>query len=97
MRTPYGHHNIEHISRDLAAAGFTDIKVESADYPARAASAYDATVGFCQGSPLRAEIEAREHDGLEAVTAEVAETLAQRFGRGPVEGRQRAHIFSAGF
>ena len=31
MRTPYGHHNIEHLTRDLAAAGFTDIKVESVD------------------------------------------------------------------
>ncbi|HEY2110346.1 MAG TPA: SAM-dependent methyltransferase, partial [Dongiaceae bacterium] len=73
-----------------------DIKVESVDRIARAASAYDATVGFCQGSPLRAEIEAREHDWLEAVTVAVAETLAQRFGRGPVEGRLRAHVFSAG-
>ena len=96
MRTPYGHHNIEHLTRDLAAAGFTDIKVESVDRTSRAASARDATIGFLQGSPLRAEIEAREHDGLEAVTAEVAEALAQRFGRGAVEGRLRAHVFSAG-
>jgi hypothetical protein len=65
------------------------------DSTSRAASA-DATIGFLQGSPLRAEIEAREHDGLEAVTGEVAEALAQRFGRGAVEGRLRAHVFSAG-
>ena len=96
MRTPYGHHNIEHLSRDLTAAGFTDIKVESVDSTSRAASAYDAAIGFCQGSPLRAEIEAREPGGLEAVTAEVSQALAQRFGRGPVEGRMRAHVFSAG-
>jgi SAM-dependent methyltransferase len=96
MRTPYGHHNIAHLTRDLAAAGFADVKVESVDSIGRAPSARDAAIGFCQGSPLRGEIEARQPGGLEAVTEAVAEALAARFGRGPVEGRLRAHVFSAG-
>jgi SAM-dependent methyltransferase len=94
MRTPHGHHNIAHLTRDLAVAGFGEVKVESVDKVSRAPSARDAAVGYCQGSPLRAEIEAR--GDLEAVTAAVTEALAARFGAGPVEGRLRAHLFSAG-
>lgn len=94
MRTPYGHHNIEHLTSDLSAAGFMDVKVESVDHIGRAASVRDVVLGLGQGSPLRAEIEAR--GDLEAVTAEIAEALARRFGHGAVEGRLRAHVFSAG-
>jgi SAM-dependent methyltransferase len=95
MRTPYGHHNIGHIERDLAAAGFGAIEAETVELRGRAASHRDPAVGFCQGSPLRGEIEARDPAGLEATTEAVAEALAARFGRGPVEGRLRAHVFSA--
>jgi SAM-dependent methyltransferase len=93
MRTPHGHHNIAHLTRDLATAGFGEVKVESVDKVSRALSARDAAIGYCQGTPLRSEIEAR--GDLEAVTAAIAEALAERFGRGPVEGRLRAHVFSA--
>lgn len=94
MRTPHGHHNIAHLTRDLATAGFADVKVESVDKVSRSPSARDVAIGYCQGTPLSAEIAAR--GDLAAVTEAVAETLAERFGRGPVEGRIRAHVFSAG-
>ena len=95
MRTPYGHHNIAHLTRDLAAAGFADVEVETVEKTGRAASFRDPAIGFCQGSPLRAEIEARDPAGLAATIDAVAEALAERFGRGPIEGRLRAHVFSA--
>ncbi|HEX4571191.1 MAG TPA: methyltransferase domain-containing protein [Dongiaceae bacterium] len=94
MRTPHGHHNIAHLSRDLATAGFGDVKVESLDKVSRSPSARDVAIGYCQGTPLSAEIAAR--GDLAAVTEALAEVLAERFGRGPVEGRIRAHVFSAG-
>jgi len=94
MRTPHGHHNIAHLSRDLATAGFGDVKVESLDKVSRSPSARDVAIGYCQGTPLSAEIAAR--GDLAVVTEAVAEVLAERFGRGPVEGRIRAHVFSAG-
>jgi len=93
MRTPHGHHNIAHLTRDLAAAGFADVTVESVDKVSRSPSARDVAIGYCQGTPLSAEIAAR--GDLAAVTDAVAEALAERFGRGPVEGRIRAHVFSA--
>ncbi|HZT18134.1 MAG TPA: class I SAM-dependent methyltransferase [Dongiaceae bacterium] len=96
MRTPYGHHNIGHLSHDLAAAGFTDVRVDTLEKKARAPSARDVAIGFCQAStPLGAEIAARDPGGVEATTEAVAEALTRRFGAGPIEGRLRAHIFSA--
>jgi SAM-dependent methyltransferase len=94
MRTPYGHHNIGHLTHDLKAAGFADIAVESVDRVSRAALARDVAIGFCQGTPLRGEIATRGE--LEAVTEAVAEAVAARFGAGAIEGRLRAHVFSAG-
>jgi NAD(P)-dependent dehydrogenase (short-subunit alcohol dehydrogenase family) len=58
----------------------------------RAASARAAAVAFCQGTPLRAEIEARDASRLDAVTDAAAEAIAQRFGRGPVDGRIQALV-----
>jgi hypothetical protein len=44
---------------------------------------------------LRAEIEARKSRTLDEVTNAVAEVIAARFGRGPVEGRMQAHLVTA--
>jgi hypothetical protein len=49
-------------------------------------------VAYCQGSPLRNEIEARGESRLREATDIAAEAIAQRFGRGPVEGKVQAHI-----
>jgi hypothetical protein len=50
---------------------------------------------YCQGTPLRNEIETRDPSGLEAATKRVAEALVGRFGSGPVDGRIRAIVFLA--
>jgi hypothetical protein len=52
-------------------------------------------VAYCQGTPLRAEIEARDPAGLEAATDDAAEALAQSFGHAAVEGRIRAIVITA--
>src|SRR6516162_2841297 len=93
-RTPHGYHNVEKIREDLTAAGFTDISVTTIDHVSKAASPRDVAVGFCQGTPLRNEIEARGAS-LEAATKAAAAALAKRFGNGPIEGRISAHIVAA--
>lgn len=92
-RLPHGYFSTEVIARDLALAGFvappafeTVAAVSRADTPAIAALAY------CQGTPLRGEIEARDPARLETVTAAATEALAARFGAGPVEGRIQAVV-----
>jgi len=61
----------------------------------KAPSPRDAAVGFCEGTPLRNEIEARDASGLEHATAQATAALARRFGNGPIEGRIRAFVISA--
>jgi hypothetical protein len=94
-RTPHGYHDGEQIRRELTAAGFAGIAVEAVGGTSRAASARDAAVAYCEGTPLRNEIEARDAAGLERATAHAATALAQRFGNGPIEGRIRAFVITA--
>ena len=94
-RTPHGYHDVGRIKTDLGAAGFTDIAIEAVDHTSRAGSPDDPATAFCQGTPMRAEIEARGAPGLEAATQRCTAALAQRFGSGPIEGRIRALVISA--
>ena len=52
-------------------------------------------MAFCQGTPLRNEIEARDKSRLEEVTQKSADALARRFGNGAIEGRMRALVITA--
>jgi ubiquinone/menaquinone biosynthesis C-methylase UbiE len=93
-RVPHGYHDIEKIRTDLKAAGFTDISVETVDHTSKAASPKVPAVAFCQGTPMRNEIEARGAS-LEAATNAAITLLTQRFGSGAIEGRIRAHVVTA--
>ena len=58
----------------------------------RATSPQVPAVAYCQGTPLRNEIEARDASRLGEATDIAAEALARRFGPGPVDGKIQAHI-----
>jgi len=94
-RTPHGYHDVETIRAQLTAAGFAEISVETVDGKSRASSPRDPAIAYCEGTPLRNEIEARDASRLEAATQTAAEALERRFGKGPIEGRIRAHVFAA--
>lgn len=94
-RTPHGYHDVERIRGELAAAGFADIVVESIEHRSRAVSSRDAAIAYCQGTPLRNEITARDASLLEDATQAAAAALARRFGNGPIDGRIRAHVITA--
>lgn len=83
-RAPFGHHDPEVLRADLAAAGFRDIRIETVPATWRSASAREAAKGYCQGSPLRAELEARDPDGPARATEAAARAIAARHGEGPV-------------
>ncbi len=57
-------------------------------------SARDVATAYCQGTPMRSEIEARGGD-LAQTTEAVTDALEAQFGSGPVEGRIRAFVISA--
>jgi len=94
-RTPHGYHDVALIREELGRAGFAEIEIETRAEVSRAPSARDAASAYCQGTPLRNEIEARNAAGLEEATMAATGALARRFGSGPIEGRIRAHVIAA--
>jgi hypothetical protein len=52
-------------------------------------------VAYCQGTPLRNEIETRSADGLADATRACAQALEARFGSGAVDGQIQALVVMA--
>jgi ubiquinone/menaquinone biosynthesis C-methylase UbiE len=94
-RTPHGHSDQAVIRREVAEAGFTQIEVEVVTLPSTASSPRDAAIGFCQGSPMRGEIEAAAPRGLEDATDAIAGALAAEFGTGPLQSTMQALVIVA--
>ncbi len=94
-RTPHGHHDTSVIRRELAEAGFDRITLETVSHTSRAASPREPAIGFCQGTPLRGEIEARAPQGLAAATEAAETALAARFGKGTFAAPMQAHVIVA--
>lgn len=95
-RTPHGYYDRSTIERDLAKAGFVRRpRFVTLAARSRADSPKTAAIAFCHGTPIRNEIEARAPSRLGEVTDTAAEVIAQRFGRGPVDGKMQAHIVMA--
>ena len=94
-RTPHGYHESNQIRQELAAAGFSNVSVEPVDAISKAASALDPAIAYCQGTPLRNEIETRDASRLKDATQYAADALQRRFGSGPIEGRIRALVITA--
>lgn len=94
-RTPHGYHDQEVLAHDAAAAGFTKRPdIDTVTARSKAASANAVAFAYCQGTPLRNEIEARDASRLAEATDLATEAIASRFGRGPVEGKISAHVVS---
>jgi SAM-dependent methyltransferase len=93
VRTPHGYHDRAAIERDLAAGGFSATP-ETATVTARsrAASPRIPAIAICQGTPLRAEIEARDPARLGEATDVAEKAIAARFGAGAVDGKIQAHV-----
>ena len=94
-RTPHGYHDTDKIRDELKAAGFARIAVDAMDSQSRAPSPRHPAVAYCQGTPLRNEIEARDASRLDEATSNAADAIARRFGTGAVEGRIRAFVVTA--
>jgi hypothetical protein len=95
-RTPHGYHNLSAIRSDLEEAGF-DAMIDTATVAHRshAASPRIPAVAYCEGTPLRNEIQERAPQGLAEATAAAAAAIEGRFGAGPIAGKIQAHVVSA--
>jgi len=96
-RTPHGYWQRDAIAQDLLTAGFVALpSFDTRAERSRAASAQVAAIAYCQGTPLRNEIEARDAAGLlQGATTQCAQALAARFGPGAIEGGIQAHVIAA--
>jgi len=91
----HGYANTDVIDDDLTEAGFTDAIYATVELPYVVASARESVLGYCLGTRLRAEIEARAPGEAEPVVKAATAALERRFGSGPIETSMRAHIISA--
>lgn len=95
-RTPHGYHDTEVVRADLVRAGFTaTLQIDTIEARSRAASCKAPAIGFCQGSPLRNEIEARDARRLAEATAAAAAVIGDRFGQSDIDGKMQAHVITA--
>jgi SAM-dependent methyltransferase len=94
-RTPHGYHDLSLIERDLKRGGFlASPHVSTVAARSQAASPQIPAIAYCQGTPLRNEIEARDGSRLGEATDLAAEAIARRFGPGPVDGKIQAHVIT---
>ncbi len=96
-RTPHGYHDPGVIARDLRVGGFLAPKIETVAARSRATSARIPAIAFCQGTPLRSEIETRDASRMAEVIDVATEAIARRFGRGAVDGKIQAHVVTVDF
>lgn len=96
-RTPYGYHDRFVIERDLAAGGFTKSpRWATVAARSRAESARVPAIAFCQGTPLRSEIEMRDESRLGEATDIAAAAIVEKFGTHSVDGKIQAHVVTIG-
>jgi SAM-dependent methyltransferase len=92
-RIPHGYHERGAIERDLYAGGFmAKPRIETVAARSRAASPRIPAMAYCEGTPLRSEIEARDASRLAECTQVTAKAIEKRFGAGAVDGKIQAHV-----
>ena len=95
-RLPHGYYDQGAIATALAQGDFTGATVfETVTAQSSAESPRIVATAFCQGTPLRSEIEARDTSILGEATDVAAAALGQRFGTGQVIGKIQAIVIAA--
>ena len=94
-RTPYGYYDADRICEELRQCGFEDVSVDVLPEISRAPSPRHPAIAYCQGTPLRNEIETRDASQLTAVTDLATRLTSEKFGAGAVESKMQALIFTA--
>lgn len=94
-RTPHGHYDPTTYRAELAVAGFSKVQVDRISATSSARSPAIPAVAYCQGTPLRNEIEEMAGPDLEEATAIVTEAIRVRFGDGSVHGRIQGFVIAA--
>lgn len=95
-RTPHGYSDRDLITSELTTAGFSQIAIETKIGISRAPSPRAPAIAYCQGTPLRNEILARDADGLATATDIAASAIERRYGSGAIEAKIQSLLINAG-
>jgi hypothetical protein len=88
-----GYHDTAIIGRDLLDGGFAGrATFDVLEARSRAPSCRVPAIGYCEGTPLRMEIEARRPGGVAEATEVAAAAIGERFGRVDVDGKIRGLV-----
>jgi len=95
-RVPYAYSNLTLISNELEQAGFT----ENTEFllekeVSLASSSKIPAIAYCQGTPLRLEIEKLGSVSLTQATEYVSESIMKKLGSGPLESSIQAYLITA--
>jgi ubiquinone/menaquinone biosynthesis C-methylase UbiE len=90
-RAPFSYADPAQIERDLRAAGFDRVSIETVTAKSRV-NAHDAAFGMCCGSPMTAELQERGADGPERAALAAERALLRWDGE---EAPMSAHIVTA--
>ena len=92
-RVPHGYHSPEQIERDLAAGGFKNKpEIETVVKESRAKAPRVPAMAYCQGTPLRNEIEERDEMLLSDATTLATKALTEKFGNANIVGKIQALV-----
>ena len=93
-RIPHGYSDCRLIELDLGGGGFSRRpEIRTVGARSHAPSPQIPALAYCQGTPLRSEIEARG-GSLDKATEVAAGAIARRFGRREVDGKIQAHVIA---
>jgi hypothetical protein len=76
-------------------AGFSRVVIDKRAEQSRAPSPRIPAVAYCQGTPLRNEIEAGDPGKLEAATDYAESAIADKHGRGEIAAKIQALVIVA--
>lgn len=94
-RGPFGYGDPDRIRRDMAAAGFADIRVDTVELTSRSPSAHDAAYGLTYGSPMGVELAEYGGDALDRTFEKFSGDAKAMEGPGGFEAPMSAHIVTA--
>jgi SAM-dependent methyltransferase len=94
-RTPHGYHDRTVIEGDLVSAGVAITGWDALEARSVAAESSIPAIAYCQGTPLRNEIDARDPSRLAEATEVATAVISDRFGTGPIDGLIRGYVVAA--
>jgi ubiquinone/menaquinone biosynthesis C-methylase UbiE len=94
-RGPFSYGDRDQIKRDLKAAGFDRISIDTIELMSRSPSAHDAATGLTYGSPMRVELDEYGDDALDRTFAKFSADARCMEGEDGFEAPMSAHIVVA--